>query len=316
VKFLFISPRFSGGIGGHASMLADQLSKHGHKVTKMLVPHIPIKNLKNPSFAIFGALKGIVNRDTYDIVHAFNVPSSFAMHYTKGKKKVLSIHGVFSDQISVLHSKPASLLANTVELKALKWADKLTTDSRITHDEYKKKLGFDFEILPSAIDTKMFKQINEIKNNERQIIYVGRDSFEKGIDILKKIESKIDGKVVYCINIPWKDAMSKLKSSSILVVPSRMESLPTIIKEAFYLKIPVIATNVGGIPELITDNETGILIKSEDSDMLLEKIHYLLSNKSLQNSLTSKSFDFVNQNLTWDVVLPKYIDFYENLLAN
>ncbi len=316
MKFLFISPRFSGGIGGHASMLADQLSKHGHKVTKMLVPHIPIKNLKNPSFAIFGALKGIVNRDTYDIVHAFNVPSSFAMHYTKGKKKVLSIHGVFSDQISVLHSKPASLLANTVELKALKWADKLTTDSRITHDEYKKKLGFDFEILPSAIDTKMFKQINEIKNNERQIIYVGRDSFEKGIDILKKIESKIDGKVVYCINIPWKDAMSKLKSSSILVVPSRMESLPTIIKEAFYLKIPVIATNVGGIPELITDNETGILIKSEDSDMLLEKIHYLLSNKSLQNSLTSKSFDFVNQNLTWDVVLPKYIDFYENLLAN
>jgi glycosyltransferase involved in cell wall biosynthesis len=316
VKFLFISPRFSGGIGGHASMLADQLSKHGHKVTKMLVPHIPIKNLKNPSFAIFGALKGIVNRDTYDIVHAFNVPSSFAMHYTKGKKKVLSIHGVFSDQISVLHSKPASLLANTVELKALKWADKLTTDSRITHDEYKKKLGFDFEILPSAIDTKMFKQINEIKNNERHIIFVGRDSFEKGIDILKKIESKIDGKVVYCINIPWKDAMSKLKSSSILVVPSRMESLPTIIKEAFYLKIPVIATNVGGIPELITDNETGILIKSEDSDMLLEKIHYLLSNKSLQNSLTSKSFDFVNQNLTWDVVLPKYIDFYENLLAN
>jgi len=316
VKFLFISPRFSGGIGGHASMLADQLTKHGHTVTKMSVPHIPIKNLKNPSFAIFGALKGIVNNEMYDIVHAFNVPSSFAMHYAKGKKKVLSVHGVFSNQINVLHSKPASSLANTVELKALKWADKLTTDSRITHNEYKKKLGFNFEILPSAIDTTMFEQINETKNNERQIIYVGRDSFEKGIDILKKIEPKIDGKVIFCVNVPWKDAMSKLKSSSILVVPSRMESLPTIIKEAFYLKIPVIATNVGGIPELVTDNETGLLIKSEDSDMLLEKIHYLLSNKSLQNSLISKSFNFVNQNLTWDVVLPKYINFYEKLLAN
>ena len=44
MKFLFISPRFSGGIGGHASMLADQLSQNGHYVKKMSVPHIPIKN--------------------------------------------------------------------------------------------------------------------------------------------------------------------------------------------------------------------------------------------------------------------------------
>lgn len=316
MKFLFISPRFSGGIGGHASMLADQLSKNGHTVTKMPVPHIPIKNLKNPSFAILGALKGILNNETYDIVHGFNVPSSFAMHYAKGKKKVLSIHGIFSDQINVLHSKPISSLANIVELKSLKWADKLTTDSQITHDQYKKKLGCDFEVLPSAIDTEMFKQINEIKSNEKQIIFVGRDSFEKGIDILKKIESKINGDVVYCTNVPWKNAMLELKSSSILVVPSRMESLPTIIKEAFYLKIPVIATNVGGIPELVTNNETGILINNEDSDMLLEKINHLLIDKSLQNSLKSKAFEFVNQNLTWNVVLPKYMNFYKNLLAN
>ena len=52
MKILFISPRYSGGIGGHASMLANQLSKNGHYVKKMEVPHIPIKNLKNPSFAI------------------------------------------------------------------------------------------------------------------------------------------------------------------------------------------------------------------------------------------------------------------------
>ena len=84
------------------------------------------------------------------------------------------------------------------------------------------------------------------------------DSYEKGIDILKKIETKINGKIVYCTNMKWEDAMENLKASSILVVPSRMESIPQVIKEAFYLKIPVIATNVGGIPELITNNKTGI----------------------------------------------------------
>ena len=46
MKLLLISPRFSGGIGGHAAMLADQLIKYGIEVEKLEVPHIPIKNLK------------------------------------------------------------------------------------------------------------------------------------------------------------------------------------------------------------------------------------------------------------------------------
>ena len=46
MKILFISPRYSGGIGGHASMLADQLLQNGHYVKKMEVPHIPIKKFQ------------------------------------------------------------------------------------------------------------------------------------------------------------------------------------------------------------------------------------------------------------------------------
>ncbi len=295
-------------------MLSNQLQNSGHDVTKMKTPHIPIKNLKNPSFAIFGAFKGILDQERYDIVHAFNVPSAFAMHYAKGKKKVLSVHGVFSDQVKTLHSSTTSSIATNVESKVLKWADKLTTDSKISQTEYKKKLDLNFEYLPSPIDTKMFKQISEVKKQNNQIAFIGRDSFEKGIDILKNIESKINGKVVYCIDKPWEEAMKILKSSKILVVPSRMESLPTVIKEAFYLKIPVIAASVGGIPELVKNNENGLLTESENSQMLLEKITQLLSDPSLQEKLSSNGYDFVMNNFTWKTILPNYIKFYENLL--
>jgi len=316
VKFLFISPRFSGGIGGHATMLANQLQNSGHDVTKMGTPHIPIKNLKNPSFAILGALKGIVNRENYDIIHAFNIPSVFAMHYAKGTKKVLSVHGVFSDQVKAIHSSTTSKIATNVESKVLKWADKLTTDSKTSKAEYKKKLGLDFEYLPSPIDPDMFKQIPEVKKSTNQIVYVGRDSYEKGIDILKNIESKINGKVIFCVNTPWEKTMKILKSSTILVVPSRMESLPTVIKEAFYLKIPVIATSVGGIPELIKNNETGLLVESENHQMLLEKINQLLTDESLQEKISSNGYNFVKNNFTWEKILPNYIKFYKNLLVD
>ena len=316
MKFLFISPRFSGGIGGHASMLAEKLSQNGHDVKKLETTHLPIKNLKNPSFAVLSSLRSLVDRDSYDIVHGFNIPSAYAMKYAKGKKKVLSVHGVFSEQVDTLHSKSVSSLAKSSESQVLQWPDKLTTDSKATQKLYKEKFDIDFEYLPSPLDTDMFDNLDFTEKIENQIAYVGRDSHEKGIDILKAAESKINGNVVYCTDRSWEDAMKIIKSSSIVVVPSRMESLPTTVKEAFYLNVPVIGTDVGGIPELIKNNETGIIVPPENPSKLAEVVNELLSDKEKSQKLATNGNTFVKNNMTWDVILPKYIKFYENLLKN
>ncbi len=316
MKFLFISPRFSGGIGGHAAMLADQLTKNGHHVKKMETTHIPIKNFKNLSFAVLSGLKSIVDRESYDVIHGFNIPSAYAMKYAKGKKKVLSVHGVFSDQINTLHSKSVSSIAKNVQSQVLQWPDKLTTDSKATQKLYKEKFDIDFEYLPSPLDTSMFEKITSAEKIENQVAYVGRDSHEKGIDILKTAESEINGNVVYCTDRSWEDAMKIIKSSSIVVVPSRMESLPTTVKEAFYLNVPVIGTTVGGIPELIKNNETGLLVPSENPSKLAEAVNELLSNKEKAKELARNGNTFVKNNMTWEVILPKYIKFYEDLLKD
>ena len=315
MNILFISPVFSGGIGGHAAMLADKLSDYGYKVKKMQVPHIPIKNLKNPSFALFSSLKSLTNQESFDIVHGFNIPSAYGMKYAKGKKKVLSVHGVFSEQVDSLHSKSVSSVAKIAESQVLKWPDKLTTDSRATQKLYKEKFDLNFEYLPSPLDIQKFSSISDVTKIENQVAYVGRDSHEKGIDILKQAESKINGHVVYCTDRSWDNAMKIIKSSQVVVVPSRMESLPTIVKEAFYLNVPVVATNVGGIPELIKDNETGMLVPSENPDKLADAVNELLSDKQKARRLANNGNTFVKSNMTWDIILPKYIQFYEDLLT-
>ena len=315
MNILFISPVFSGGIGGHAAMLADKLSDYGYKVKKMQVPHIPIKNLKNPSFALFSSLKSLTNQESFDIVHGFNIPSAYGMKYAKGKKKVLSVHGVFSEQVDSLHSKSVSSIAKIAESQVLKWPDKLTTDSKATQKLYKEKFDLNFEYLPSPLDVQKFSSISDVTKIENQVAYVGRDSYEKGIDILKQAESKINGHVVYCTDRSWNDAMKIIKSSQVVVVPSRMESLPTTVKEAFYLNVPVVATNVGGIPELIKDNETGILVPSENPNKLADAVNELLSDKQKAERLANNGNKFVKSYMTWDVILPKYIQFYEELLS-
>jgi glycosyltransferase involved in cell wall biosynthesis len=316
MKLLFIAPRYSGGIGGHAFRVAEKLRENGFDVKLMQAPKIPIKNLKNPSFAVMSSIKAILTTEKFDVVHAFNVPSAFAMRYVKAKKKVLSVHGVYSDQISTIHSKTTSSTINLVEVKILKWADKLATNSKDVQKIYKEKYNLDFEYMLGPIDTEKFKGIEaaNLDFKEAQVIYIGRDSPEKGIDILKSIENKINGKVVYCTNIEWKKAMSLLKSSKVLVLPSRIESVPNVIKEAFFLKVPVVASNVGGIPEIVTHEKTGLLVKPNDPQSLADSINRRLENREFAEKMADAGYDFLKNNLTWDVLLPKYIKFYEDLV--
>ncbi len=311
MKILYISPRYEGGIGGHAFRVAEKLREQGYDVKLMHIPHIPIKNLKNPSFAIFGIIKAIFDREKYDVVHAWNVPSAFVMKFVKAKKKVLSVHGIYSEQVDALHTTTTSSMVSNSESKVLKFADVLTTDSKSVQKIYKEKLNLDFVYLPAPLDIKKFNEVPDVNKIDNQIAYVGRDSFEKGTDILRKIEPQIKGKIVYCTNMSWIEAMKNLKASSVLVVPSRMESLPQSIKEAFYLKIPVIATNVGGIPELIQHEKTGILIPSENEQEMINAINNLIKSNSLIKIITKNAFDFINKFYSWDELLPKYIELYE-----
>ena len=314
MKILFISPTFSGagGIGAHAFRLSQKLSQEGYDIELMDIPHIPIKNLKNPSFSVFGTLKALSNSKTYDVVHAWNVPSAFIMKHIKAKKKILSVHGIYSQQVKMLHSKLTGSIIGSKESEVLDWADVLTTDSKSVQLEYKKKLGKDFEYIPAPLDPKRFTDIPDVKKIQKQVVYLGRDSFEKGIDILKKIEPNIDGSVKYCTSLEWHKAMEVLKSSQVLVLPSRIESVPQSILEAFYLKIPVIATNVGGVHELVSNNKTGLLITPNNSKELLEKINYLLNDIDLCNRLANNAHEFVMKNFSWEVLLPKYLKLYEN----
>ena len=314
MKILFIAPRFDGGIGGHAARVAQKLTEHGFEIKLMKASSIPIKKIKNPSFAVLSTLKSLTSKETYDIVHAFNVPSAFAMRYTKAKKKVLSIHGMYSDQVNALHSDTTAGAAKLAESKVLKWADKLTTDSKFVQKQYKEKTGANFECLLAPTDIERFKDVPDVPKKEKQIVYIGRDSHEKGIDVLRKIESQIDAEIVYCTNVEWKEAMLRLKESNILIIPSRMESIPQVIHEAFYLKVPIIATNVGGIPELITHEKNGILIPPDDEKKLIDSINRLFTEKEFANNIVEGGYKYVLKNLTWEALLPRYIKFYEELL--
>ncbi|MHC1775901.1 MAG: glycosyltransferase family 4 protein [Lentimicrobium sp.] len=105
-----------------------------------------------------------------------------------------------------------------------------------------------------------------------------------------------------------------LPAMDIYVQPSRSEALPYAIIEAGLFEIPAIGSNVGGIPELIINGETGFLFCVEDHEELAEKLIFLSENESLRNEMGVNSRKHKIENFKMEKNLDVLIAQYKQVL--
>ena len=338
MKILLISPTQSGigGIAQHVQGLTKFLKKKGYCVEITSSENtftIPIKGLKNLSFMISSFLKTKFNKD-YDIVHAHNISSALAMKNIKGKK-ILSIHGIFSNQINDLHGKTLANISRKYEKNALKWADAITVISKEAFDYY-TNLGYNVFQVPNAIDISSL-ETNVDKRYSKQIIFAGRLSHEKGIDSLISIsqkltddthliilgtgpeEEKINDLVKNHNNIHFfgyqnkNQTISLIRGSDILIHPSLHEGISSTILEAMACKTAIIASDVGGNRELIENNQNGITIESHNIDSFVEQIINLFDNEQLRQLLVDNALKTVEK-YNWYEIGNSYLNVYQSIL--
>jgi len=106
-----------------------------------------------------------------------------------------------------------------------------------------------------------------------------------------------------------------LSVSDVLLLPSEQESFGLAALEAMACEVPVIASRVGGIPEVITDGETGYLSKVGDVDKMAEDAARLLTDQKLRVEMGKRARESAISRYRTDVVIPQYIKFYEDVIA-
>ena len=338
MKILLISPteKGIGGVAQHVQGLSKFLTNQNHKVDIISSENtftIPVKGLKNPSFMLSSFLK-IRSIKGNDIVHAHNIPSYLAMKKASSKK-VLSLHGIYSQQITEIHGKIYSNISKNFEDKALKSADTITAVSKEICDYYSKD-GFDVTYVPNAIDLDNFPK-KAIKRFENQIIYAGRLSKEKGIDTLldtakrlppeyhlliagigpeeEKVRDIANSKTnVHYLGYQSKqNTISLIRGSDLLIQPSIMEGTSSTLLEAMGCGTCIIASNVGGNTEILDNDKTGILIEPNNAEKFLNKISDLLTDNERRSMMTAESLKAVVK-YDWEQVGKIYLDVYEELL--
>jgi glycosyltransferase involved in cell wall biosynthesis len=102
----------------------------------------------------------------------------------------------------------------------------------------------------------------------------------------------------------------------LLILPSLTEGIPLTLLEGMSLGIPVIASDVGGIPEIIEDNKSGLLVKPGSVDDLINKITLLIKEPSLRKKLAGGAKDRISSICNYDNWKQTLLNIYEELGGN
>src|SRR6266571_4577830 len=106
-----------------------------------------------------------------------------------------------------------------------------------------------------------------------------------------------------------------LCAADVLLLPSEQESFGLAALEAMACEVPVVASRVGGVPEVVDDGETGFLSPVGDVDKMANDAVKLLTNDDLRREMGKRARASATERYSTDLVIPRYIEFYEKVLA-
>ena len=278
-----------------------------------------------------------------DLVHVhylFNTPLAFG--FWGIKRLIVSPWG--NDIIYDYDREP--LLKILYKKTLLRRATEITTLSEFLSKQIRRYLKCKPQLIPFGVDTSIFNgsrkrvdntvTISFVKHleekygpkylieavplilNEHKSIkvnIVGSGSQREMLDNLVK-EFGIQSYIDFIEKISHEKVVDILRNTDIFVMPSvyKSESFGVAAIEASAMKIPVVASNFGGIREAVIDGKTGILVPPCDAEAIARACIKLIKNKSLRERLGENGRNYVKKKFEWQSCVDKMIEVYSRVL--
>ena len=288
----------------------------------------------------------IISRHSIDVIHShWIVPQGLVgmvCKKTRHKPHIVSSH-VADAQVFCRWK-----ILNPVIRLILSGTDILTTNSTYTKKVIEDilRLPCPCMVIPMGVITPDEMSTHAITTDAPRILYVGRLIEWKGVDTLvRAMVQVLQEKPLAILTIVGsgeeRDSLEKLgyglgiadhveflgqvnddrlsdlySTASIHVLPSRasrgivMEGLGVVLLEAMSYGVPVIGSNIGGIPDIIEDGKNGFLFPSNDEKKLAEKIIIVLSDSMLAGQFRQKGYETVRTRFSWNEISRQFSDVY------
>lgn len=293
------------------------------------------------------------------IIHS-TMADGFILSFIKGIPYVLSVHGVFADEIdkkgarveALTRKRFDRLIIDNLLIEAEKVSasnadvivvpSKYSKHSLIKHYSISKKK---IVVIPHGVNIEEFNaRITCIDSSFRlktKILFVGRLTRRKGlIHLIRAAESlskcyQFEVRIVgdgpeknileiYCTrrdikfvkflgNLPRKEVIREFLNCDIFCLPSLHEAFGIVLLEAMAAKRPIVATNVGGIPEVVENGEIGILVPPNNEEALECAIEKLINDVDIRIRMGERGYE-KSLSYTWEKSAQRLKQIYESLL--
>ncbi|MBP5436309.1 glycosyltransferase family 4 protein [bacterium] len=299
-----------------------------------------------PFFLLSGMIsaRNFAKNNDFDLIHVhFPFPLALfgiAMKRVSKKQLVMTCHG----------SEVNMAKKNQIFRKVFKWmlsyADFVTVNSTFMKNEVLKISPIrEIKIIPMGpgIGKKDEKPSQNTDRMKTSILFVGRLIKLKGVDYLidalhwlspEKFELHIVGdgperenlekiapeNVVFHGYQTGKNLEEIYQNADIFVLPSIVdnhgytEGLGTVLLEAASFHIPLIASNVGGIPDIVINEKTGLLVPEKDPEAIANAILRLEKDKILANELCDAAISHIQAEFSWENISEKFLSLYNSLI--
>ena len=200
----------------------------------------------------------------------------------------------------------------------------------VSPDEYKAKIDCDLREYLTPDGSPVLVHVSNFRPVKRPV-----DCVEIFARVLKKTKARLvmvgDGSErtncihrARCLGIAdqcvfvGKQAriVDYLCASDILLLPSEQESFGLAALEAMACELPIIASRVGGLPEVVDDGENGFLSPVGDVDKMADDAVRLLTDKKLRRQMGRRARESAISRYSTDKIIPQYIEFYERTIQS
>ena len=173
-----------------------------------------------------------------------------------------------------------------------------------------ERKGFEYLI-------KAVKEVLKVHENI-QLTIVGSGPLEEKLkNIIKELNLESNAKIMK--NVSDEELLHLYNLSDLFVLPSVVDSqgntegLGVVLLEAMACRLPVIGSDTGGIPDIIQDGETGLLVPEKDISGLSKAVLSLIENEDLREKLAVNGYNRVKERFSWEKIAEDYITVYNNI---
>ena len=281
-----------------------------------------------------------------DIVHAHNrffYTSALAASYSirADYKLVTTLHLGDIGMISGLGGAAAKTFEQTVSRFVISRSEQVICVSAAA-ELIAQSLGAKRTVVVrNAVDINEF---SPSQTNRKSLLYIGRFVHNNGIqDLLTALplilDSHPDAEVHLVGSGPLgEDVQKSIQSSgisdsvttydyvddisevydlaSVFCRPSYSEGLPLTMLEAMASGVPPVVTGIAGVPEVVTDHETGLLLEPGNPDGVAKAVIELFDDTELRTGLSKNAREYIRENLTWEQRTERVIEVYSQVITN